>query len=99
MMTMGFLADHPDAIPILANWIRSEKVAHEQGYETVTATTVAASGILERPGCEFVKKVIHSKEDSHRIGVNHKQRPAFSSRLSCFGTGTGKESSDGGTIS
>lgn len=35
------------------------KLAHEQGYETVYATTVAAAGILERLGWEFVKTVIH----------------------------------------
>jgi predicted N-acetyltransferase YhbS len=35
------------------------KVASEQGYATVSATTVAAAGILERLGWEFVKTVIH----------------------------------------
>jgi RimJ/RimL family protein N-acetyltransferase len=35
------------------------KVALEQGYETVFATTLAAAGILERLGWEFVKTVVH----------------------------------------
>ncbi len=35
------------------------KVAHEQGYETLFATTVVAAGILERLGWEFIKAVIH----------------------------------------
>lgn len=35
------------------------KVALDQGYETVFATTVAAAGILERLGWEFIKTVIH----------------------------------------
>jgi predicted N-acetyltransferase YhbS len=35
------------------------KVAREQGYTTVSATTVTAAGILERLGWEFVKTVIH----------------------------------------
>jgi len=35
------------------------KLAHDQGYETVFATTVAAAGILESLGWEFVKTVIH----------------------------------------
>jgi RimJ/RimL family protein N-acetyltransferase len=33
--------------------------AFQQGYETVFATTVAAAGILERLGWEFIKTVIH----------------------------------------
>ena len=36
------------------------QVAREQGYETVFATTVAAAGILERLGWEYIKTVIHS---------------------------------------
>jgi len=36
------------------------KLAHDQGYATVYATTVAAAGILERLGWEFIKTVIHS---------------------------------------
>ena len=36
------------------------KLALDQGYETVFATTVAAAGILERLGWEFIKTVIHS---------------------------------------
>jgi len=36
------------------------KLAHEQGYDTVYATTVAAAGILERLGWEFIKTVLHS---------------------------------------
>ena len=36
------------------------KLAQQQGYETVTATTVVAAGILERLGWEFIKTVIHS---------------------------------------
>ena len=35
------------------------KLALDQGYETVFATTVAAAGILERLGWEFIKTVIH----------------------------------------
>jgi RimJ/RimL family protein N-acetyltransferase len=35
------------------------KVALEQGYATVYATTVVAVGILERLGWEFIKTVIH----------------------------------------
>ena len=35
------------------------KVALDQGYETVYATTVAAAGILERLGWELIKTVIH----------------------------------------
>ncbi len=35
------------------------KLAHDQGYATVYATTVAAAGILERLGWVFVKTVIH----------------------------------------
>lgn len=33
------------------------QVARDQGYETVYATTVAAAGILERLGWEFIKTV------------------------------------------
>ena len=35
------------------------KLALDQGYETVFATTVVAAGILERLGWEFVRTVIH----------------------------------------
>ena len=35
------------------------KLALDQGYETVFATTVVAAGILERLGWEFIKTVIH----------------------------------------
>jgi len=35
------------------------KVALDQGYKTVFATTVVAAGILERLGWEFVQTVIH----------------------------------------
>jgi len=35
------------------------KIALDQGYETVYATTVAAAGILQHLGWEFVKTVIH----------------------------------------
>jgi predicted N-acetyltransferase YhbS len=35
------------------------KLALDQGYKTVFATTVAAAGILEGLGWEFVKTVIH----------------------------------------
>jgi hypothetical protein len=35
------------------------KVALEQGYETVHATTVVAAGILERLGWEFIKTVVY----------------------------------------
>ena len=38
------------------------KLAVEQGYKTVYATTVAASGILERLGWEFVKMIDHGDE-------------------------------------
>ena len=33
------------------------KLAHEQGYSTISATTVKAAGILERLGWEFIKTV------------------------------------------
>jgi RimJ/RimL family protein N-acetyltransferase len=141
MITIGFLADHPDTIPTLASWFRSQwpdyyadwsqaemeedflsdvsrdrlpsrlvafesnelvgtivlrehgtetlpelqpelgglyvvashrghgiatelvragmKLALDQGYETVFATTVLAAGILERLGWEYVRTVIH----------------------------------------
>ena len=36
------------------------QLALDQGYETVFATTVAAAGILERLGWEYIKTVIHS---------------------------------------
>lgn len=35
------------------------KLAQDLGYETVYATTVAAAGILERLGWQFVEMVIH----------------------------------------
>jgi RimJ/RimL family protein N-acetyltransferase len=35
------------------------QVAQEQGYETVYATTVAAAGILERLGWEFLQTVVY----------------------------------------
>jgi RimJ/RimL family protein N-acetyltransferase len=35
------------------------KLALDQGYKTVFATTVAAAGILEGLGWEFVKTIIH----------------------------------------
>ena len=35
------------------------QLALDQGYDTVYATTVVATGILERIGWEFVKTVIH----------------------------------------
>jgi GNAT superfamily N-acetyltransferase len=35
------------------------RVARNQGYETVFATTIAAAGILKRSGWEYVKTVIH----------------------------------------
>jgi len=35
------------------------KLALDQGYETVYATTVVAAGILEHLGWEFIKTVIH----------------------------------------
>jgi len=38
------------------------KLALDQGYETVFATTVAAAGILEHLGWEFFKTVIHQDE-------------------------------------
>jgi len=36
------------------------ELARDQGYATVSATTVVAAGILERLGWEFIKTVIHS---------------------------------------
>jgi RimJ/RimL family protein N-acetyltransferase len=141
MITIGFLADHPDTVPTLAGWFRDQwldyyadwsqaemeqdflsdasrnrlpsrlvafesnelvgtivlrehgtetlpefqpelgglyvveshrgqvigtelvqagmKLALDQGYKTVFATTVAAAGILEGLGWEFVKTIIH----------------------------------------
>jgi len=38
------------------------RLATEQGYKTIYATTVAAAGILERAGWEFVKTVEHGDE-------------------------------------
>ena len=38
------------------------QLAHQQGYETVFATTVVAAGILERLGWEFLKTVVHEDE-------------------------------------
>jgi len=38
------------------------QLAHQQGYETVFATTVLAAGILERLGWEFLKTVVHGDE-------------------------------------
>ena len=38
------------------------KLALDQGYETVYATTVNATGILERLSWEFIKTVIHRDE-------------------------------------
>lgn len=38
------------------------KVAHEQGYERVYATTINARGILERLGWELVCTVIENEE-------------------------------------
>ena len=35
------------------------KLALDQGYETIYATTVVAAGILERSGWEFIKTVMH----------------------------------------
>jgi RimJ/RimL family protein N-acetyltransferase len=35
------------------------KLALDQGYATVYATTVVAAGILERLGWEFIKTVVH----------------------------------------
>lgn len=142
MITIGFLADHPDIIPMLARWFRDHwpdyyanksqvdmeqdflqeasrdrlpsrlvafeskelvgtivlreqrieplpglqpelgglyvlqshrghgigtelirtgmKLALDQGYETVYATTVVAAGILERLGWQFIRTVVHS---------------------------------------
>ena len=37
------------------------QVAREQGYETVFATTVAAAGILERLGWEFLQTVMYQE--------------------------------------
>ena len=38
------------------------KVARDQGYQTVYATTVVAAGILERLGWKFVQTVIYKDE-------------------------------------
>ncbi|MCA9932977.1 MAG: GNAT family N-acetyltransferase [Ardenticatenaceae bacterium] len=38
------------------------KVAQEQGYERVYATTIAARGILERLGWQFIREVWHNSE-------------------------------------
>lgn len=38
------------------------KLAVDQGYETIYATTVVAAGILERLGWEFIKIVVHRDE-------------------------------------
>jgi GNAT superfamily N-acetyltransferase len=142
MITIGFLADHPETIPVLAGWFRTQwpdyyadwsqaemqkdfledasrdrlpirlvafesnelagtivlrengagsypdyqpelgglyvvescrghgigtelvrsgmKLALDQGFKTVYATTVAAAGILERQGWKFIKTVVHA---------------------------------------
>lgn len=39
------------------------KLAIDQGYDTVYATTVAAAGILESLGWEFVKTIIHHDDE------------------------------------
>ena len=39
------------------------KVALDQGYETVYATTVVAAGILKRLGWEFLKTFVHEGEE------------------------------------
>ena len=39
------------------------KVAQEQGYETVYATTVAAQGILERLGWQLVREIVHGDDN------------------------------------
>lgn len=39
------------------------KLALDQGYETVYATTIAATGILKRLGWEFIKTVMHQDEE------------------------------------
>lgn len=39
------------------------KLALDQGYETVYATTVSAAGILERLGWEFTKTIVHGDEE------------------------------------
>ena len=38
------------------------QLARDQGYEIVYATTVAAAGILERLGWEFIQTVVHRNE-------------------------------------
>lgn len=38
------------------------KIATDRGYETIYATTVAAVGILERLGWDFVKTIVHDDE-------------------------------------
>ena len=40
------------------------QVALDQGHKTVYATTVAAAGILERLGWEFIKTVMHEDEQT-----------------------------------
>jgi RimJ/RimL family protein N-acetyltransferase len=39
------------------------KLALDQGYDRVHATTVKAAGILERLGWEFIKTVVHSDRE------------------------------------
>ncbi len=39
------------------------KVAQEQGYESVYATTIAARGILENLGWKLVKAILHGDEE------------------------------------
>jgi RimJ/RimL family protein N-acetyltransferase len=38
------------------------KLALDQGYETVYATTATAAGILERLGWEFIQTIVHHDE-------------------------------------
>jgi RimJ/RimL family protein N-acetyltransferase len=158
MITIGFLADHPDTVPALAKWFRDQwpdyyadwsqaemeqdfledtsrdrlpirlvafetnelagtivlreqgsaslpefqpelgglyvleshrgrgigtelvragmKLALDQGYETVHATTVVAAGILERLGWEFIKTVIHDDGQLALYRCKLKAQPA-----------------------
>ncbi|MFN8382518.1 MAG: hypothetical protein U0V02_11280 [Anaerolineales bacterium] len=51
------------------------KLAREQGYSTVSATTVKAAGILEPLGWEFIIQMVKS----HCTDVNYGLRPLLSS--------------------
>src|SRR5262249_9785121 len=55
------------------------KLAANQGYDTVYATTVVAAGMLERLGWEFIKTVDHRDEQLAVYRCNLRQPPNMAS--------------------